>query len=45
MKNWLKNEAVTMAVFASQMEETTVEGSGIDEEETLEEPEVIIIDA
>lgn len=45
LKNWLKNEAVTMAVFASQMEETTVEGSGIDEEETLEEPEVIIIDA
>lgn len=45
LKNWLKRDVVSMAVFASQMEEetTTTEGSD-DEVEIAELPEVIMLD-
>jgi hypothetical protein len=45
LKNWLKRDVVSMAVFASQMEEetTTTEDSD-DEVETAELPEVIMLD-
>ena len=45
LKNWLKGDVVTMAVFASQMEEETTPIQGDDDDDEVAElPEVIMID-
>ncbi|KAG9516583.1 MAG: Uncharacterized protein AUREO_060260 [Aureobasidium pullulans] len=45
LKNWLKGDMVTMAVFASQMEEETTPIQGDDDDDEVAElPEVIVLE-